>query len=84
MYVCIYVYMYICIDKHIFVYIYIHIHVYSACVAAPACKPGFRAQGPGFVSEEWAHVLAWDLFVGRRGPSFEGNRSAPLPFKGGW
>ncbi|CAE7852866.1 MHZ4, partial [Symbiodinium sp. KB8] len=22
-------------------------------------------QSPGFVSEEWAHVLAWDLFVGR-------------------
>eukprot|EP00913_Durusdinium_trenchii_P033068 g30958.t1 len=21
--------------------------------------------GPGFVSEEWSHVLAWDLFVGR-------------------
>merc|ERR1719436_674593 len=22
-------------------------------------------RSPGFVSEEWAHVLAWDLFVGR-------------------
>ncbi|CAK9013385.1 Protein MAO HUZI 4 [Durusdinium trenchii] len=22
-------------------------------------------RSPGFVSEEWSHVLAWDLFVGR-------------------
>eukprot|EP00439_Symbiodinium_sp_Y106_P084866 s539_g26.t2 len=38
----------------------------SPSVEISSCAwAGLSVLRPGFVSEEWAHVLAWDLFVGR-------------------